>query len=936
MALLLLLVAAGTVLAGQALPPLSHWVSSDGSKPGTYADWVAGYPYRPFSWKLARVTEGTDFHNVAIIVESGLADSLDSDVTVFTTNLGHAGYTSFLYKVTGGTPESLKALLQSAWTAHQIEGALLVGDLPVPWYQIKVDPGNHNTYSEWPIDLFYMDLDGLWLDTMRYDPVETLVRGSDHIYDAHAGRVAPEIYVARLTPNGMGDPVELLHSFFQKDDAFRHDTASSSGRALVFIDDDWTSWAEQWNRDVGLAFPNRNLYADPEITRASVFRTKLNTHYTWVSVFAHAGSHAYGFYYDQHQQMDYFSGSEYTSQVPPADFYNHFACSFCRYTDTGYGGGRSVFTPSHGLAALGSTRAGSMLYFDQFYSPLHAGRSLGGAYRDWFAWLASNGYYSTESVYWFYGMTLLGDPFFAMSTLVVTRDIKSEGITSPGRLRDTTAFSPTAVFVNQGDVAETFLTRFVIQDSTGNRVYEDSQVVSRLDSGFQQTVTFAPCTTACDEGRYSAFACVLCPGDWNPENDTAREAFGVRSWALPRGSWTGRASLPLVKKLTGFKTGGSLAYAPEGQVYALKGGGKRDFYRYDPILDTWVTLESVPGNGSSGKTKGVGPGGALAFAGVSLYATKGSGTREFWQYDRQTGWREKAPLPERLKHTLDGTALVGVMVQNRPYVYFMQGKKQWSFYRYDVVGDSWQLRSLLGSAGGRAPMHGWGMAWDGRDTIFALESDYDQLQVYSIAHNVWTMRESLPLLGASGKKKKVKYGPLAYRDRALYALKGGWTNELWRYDCDYCFWAECDPVPRLGNPKGIGKGGAVVSADVVNSLLVTRGGGSNELWRYQLDLASQGVTEPEAASLVRTEPSLAVFPNPFTRAAVVSYAVPKSEFVSLRLYDLLGRLRTNLVCRGQPAGEYRVRLDATLFARGIYFLRFETPDSRLSQKLIVE
>jgi hypothetical protein len=1033
----LLLFAAGAVFAAQALPPLSHWVSPDGSKPGTYAEWIAGHPYRPFSWKLARVTEGTDFHNVAIIVESGLADSLDSDLTGFTTNLRRAGYTSFLYEVSGGTPESLRALLQNAWTVHQIEGALLVGDLPVAWYQIKVDPGNNNDYSEWPIDLFYMDLDGIWLDTMRYDPVETLVHGSDHIYDAHTGRVAPEIYVGRLTPNGMGDPVELLHSFFQKDDAFRHDTLSGSGRALVFIDDDWTSWADEWNGDVGLAFPNRDLCADPETTRASVFRTKLNTPYTWVSVFAHAGSHAYGFFYDQHQQMDYFYGSEYTSQVPPADFYNHFACSFCRYTDTGYGGGRSVFTPRYGLAALGSTRAGSMLYFDQFYGPLRDGRSLGGAYRDWFAWLASNGYYSTESVYWFYGMTLLGDPFFTVAALrdvaldyvsvptqgvvldttvvptavvscngnlscdvtvwlrigssyadsqlvgvlqpgdsavvcfspwqatslgsfalvcsvsapgencydnntvrrnvlVFQRDIEAECIITPAQLQDTTSFSPAAAFLNLGGGPHSFRTRFVILDSAGNRVYGDAQVVPGLSPGFQQVVTFAPCTTARREGKYLAFACALYPGDRNPGNDTVKEAFDVRRWVLRPASWAGRASLPIVKKHTGFKAGGSLAYASDGQVYALKGGGKRDFYCYNPILDTWVTLESVPAKGSSGKKKGVGPGGALASAGDSLYATKGSKTREFWQYDRQAGWHEKAPLPEVFYPALDGAALVGVTVQDRPYIYFIQGKKQWGFYRYDVVGDSWQWRAIPGYAGGDPPAHGWAMAWDGNDTIFALKSDYNELQAYSIVHDVWTMRESLPMRGASGKKKKVKYGSLAYRDRALYALKCGGTNELWRYDCDSHIWTECDTVPRLGKPKGIGKGGAVVFADVVNSLLVTRGGGSNELWRYQLAMPSQGVAEPEAASLARTEPSLAVLPNPLTRAAVVSYAVPKAEFVSLRLYDLLGRLRTNLVCRAQPAGDYCVRLDVGSLARGVYVLRLESRDCRISRKLIIE
>ena len=49
-----------------------------------------------------------------------------------------------------------------------------------------------------------------------------------------------------------------------------------------------------------------------------------------------------------------------------------------------------------------------MLFFEDFYAPMGAGKVIGDAYVDW--WKARGGTHEEWERFWFYGLTLLGDP----------------------------------------------------------------------------------------------------------------------------------------------------------------------------------------------------------------------------------------------------------------------------------------------------------------------------------------------------------------------------------------------------------------------------------------------------------------------------------------------------------------------------------------------
>ncbi len=82
------------------------------------------------------------------------------------------------------------------------------------------------------------------------------------------------------------------------------------------------------------------------------------------------------------------------------------------------------------------------------------------------------------------------------------------------------------------------------------------------------------------------------------------------------------------------------------------------------------------------------------------------------------------------------------------------------------------------------------------------------------------------------------------------------------------------------------------------------------------------------------------YPNPFQggNATVISFEIPKTSWVTLKVYEITGNLVTTLVNGYRNAGVHEVDLDLsgvqTVLPSGVYFYRLEAGDYTKSRKLI--
>ncbi|MCB2199899.1 T9SS type A sorting domain-containing protein [bacterium] len=78
-----------------------------------------------------------------------------------------------------------------------------------------------------------------------------------------------------------------------------------------------------------------------------------------------------------------------------------------------------------------------------------------------------------------------------------------------------------------------------------------------------------------------------------------------------------------------------------------------------------------------------------------------------------------------------------------------------------------------------------------------------------------------------------------------------------------------------------------------------------------------------------------VYPNPFNATARVAFDLPIASEVSLRAYNIEGRLVATLFHGSQPAGTHNIHWDARLLGSGVYFLRMEAANYNSVRKVVL-
>jgi hypothetical protein len=136
----------------------------------------------------------------------------------------------------------------------------------------------------------------------------------------------------------------------------------------------------------------------------------------------------------------------------------------------------------------------------------------------------------------------------------------------------------------------------------------------------------------------------------------------------------------------------------------------------------------------------------------------------------------------------------------------------------------------------------------------------------------------------------------------------------------------------VASPKMLLEGGILLTAldgyltggDVLTSsvILHTSNGGFNDVGKW-------GKGFPRTQKLEQN------FPNPFNPTTTVSFAMSHSSFVTLRVYDLLGREVATLVNGLEEPGFKSVTWDASNVPSGLYFYRLTTEVFTETKRLLL-
>jgi len=77
------------------------------------------------------------------------------------------------------------------------------------------------------------------------------------------------------------------------------------------------------------------------------------------------------------------------------------------------------------------------------------------------------------------------------------------------------------------------------------------------------------------------------------------------------------------------------------------------------------------------------------------------------------------------------------------------------------------------------------------------------------------------------------------------------------------------------------------------------------------------------------------YPNPFNPSTTISFNLPSKGFVSLKVFDMLGREVSTIISEEIPAGSYSRQWNASIMSSGIYFYRLQAGSFAETKKLVL-
>ena len=100
-----------------------------------------------------------------------------------------------------------------------------------------------------------------------------------------------------------------------------------------------------------------------------------------------------------------------------------------------------------------------------------------------------------------------------------------------------------------------------------------------------------------------------------------------------------------------------------------------------------------------------------------------------------------------------------------------------------------------------------------------------------------------------------------------------------------------------------------------------------------------GITEPTSVKHEKEQPTefklSQNYPNPFNPTSKIEYSIPQTAFVTLKVYDILGKEIATLVNEEKLAGNYEVNFNGNRLSSGIYFYKIQAGGYSSMKKMVL-
>jgi hypothetical protein len=332
-----------------------------------------------------------------------------------------------------------------------------------------------------------------------------------------------------------------------------------------------------------------------------------------------------------------------------------------------------------------------------------------------------------------------------------------------------------------------------------------------------------------------------------------------------------------------------------GSIFCLTGDG---IYRSDNGGTSWIQRNA--GLPSLAITSMVASG-TTVFVGVGTGIVGGEGTNGgiFGLYDMDTAWTASAPM---LKNTHFSVSIALAISGDTVYAGIFSNAVQWSTDN--------------------------GKTWVNRNTGLPT-----------------SLISGLIRCGSNMFANPVGWGDYLSTDNGNSWSEAHTDPSIFTFNCIASF----GPTIFGGTSSGVsvsttnGASWSLKSTGLpttgINSLLVNgndlfAGTSDGEVWRRPLSEMITGVNNDQ--SQIPNDYALEQnYPNPFNPSTTISFSLPSKEFVTVKIFDVMGRDVATVASEEMPAGTYQRQWNAQGQPSGVYFYRMQAGGYTATKRLVI-